>query len=653
MTKKVTRRKESDAKLPNKIKDKNNEEKSIAVLRHAEYYGMVEKQDDLYSAGKAGIVQTNLMDDIFSRDNILMAYRNIKSNDGSNTPGVDGKTIKDIELLSVEEVVENVRKIVYNKNGYTPKPVRRKEIEKPNEGMRPLGIPCIWDRLIQQCIRQILEPYCEAKFSDNSFGFRPARSAENAIAHMYKHMQITKLYHVVEIDIKSFFDEVNHSKLMKQLWTLGIQDKKLLWIIKKILKAPIRMQNGETIYPSKGTPQGGIISPLLANIVLNELDQWVDSQWQENPIVYKYKGKTNKNGSFDKGHGYRAMKNTNLKEMYIIRYADDICIMCRNRSDALKVKIAVEQWLKERLKLQISPQKTRVIDARKSPVNFLGFEIKLHRKGSKWTVVSHMCDKAKKRADDKLAKQARHIIHPRKGCSVWGEINLFNAMVMGIQNYYRMATHINDDCHGIGRHIDKILVTGLESPRGTRLKRVGRQLTKAETQRYGESKMLRFEGSTKEPIYPIAYVQHKRPLLRIYGANCYTVEGRMKIHHILDGINMNLLQEVRKQSAKTLNIKYADNRLSKFTMQLGKCSVTKHMFVSLDEMACHHINPREFGGDDSFDNIVWLWVPVHKLIHATQDATILKYLEIVKPSKDEIDKINAYRTKANNNAITI
>ncbi len=185
--------------------------------------------------------------------------------------------ISDVEKYSPENLVRKVRNIT---NNYNPRAVRRKEIPKPYDPSktRPLGIPCICDRLIQQCILQILEPICEAKFSENSYGFRPNRSCENAVAHFERLMQLSKLHYVVEVDIKGFFDNVNHSKLIKQIWALGIRDKKLIYVIKRILKAPVRLENGTEIIPKSGTPQGGILSPLLANIVLNELDQWIESQ---------------------------------------------------------------------------------------------------------------------------------------------------------------------------------------------------------------------------------------------------------------------------------------------------------------------------------------------------------------------------------------
>ena len=213
-------------------------------LRHNEYYGMQNTIDNLYQASLNGEVFTDLMSVILQRENILLAYRNIKKNTGSKTNGTDNLTIEDIGRCSPDEVVEKVRFIINgSEHGYRPKPVRRKEIPKPYDPskMRPLGIPCIWDRLVQQCIKQVLEPVCEAKFSKNSYGFRPNHSVENAIARSYQLLQHANLHYVIEFDIKGFFDNVNHAKLIRQIWAMGIHDKQLIFVIRRILKAPINI----------------------------------------------------------------------------------------------------------------------------------------------------------------------------------------------------------------------------------------------------------------------------------------------------------------------------------------------------------------------------------------------------------------------------
>ena len=501
--------------------------------RHAEYYGMQQTFDELYAKSKAGEVFNGLMELVLSPDNIMLAYRNIKTNTGSYTAGTDKQNIGDIGRLPPAEVIGKVRKIVTSsEHGYRPKPVRRKDIPKPNGKTRPLGIPCIWDRLVQQCIKQILEPICEAKFSNNSYGFRPNRSVEHAISRTYSLLQRAHLHYVLEFDIKGFFDNVNHSKLIRQLWTLGIQDKQLLFVIKRILKAPIRMPDGSTVYPTKGTPQGGIISPLLANVVLNELDHWVDSQWVEHPVANRYGTHRIIHTSevFDKSKGYQKMRETNLKEMFIVRYADDFRILCRNREDAEKTMEAVTKWITERLKLEVSPEKTRIVNVRKRYSEFLGFKIMVYRKGEKYVVKSHICDKKLQLEESKLVEQAKRIAKPVHGRTQPDEIGLFDEMVLGIQNYYRIATCINLDCRKIHRRVMTVLTNRLNTESGCQLAREGGAMTDSEKEHYGASQMVRYVSGINRPIYPIAFIKYKTAIGISAAVCCFSPTGRKKIH---------------------------------------------------------------------------------------------------------------------------
>lgn len=222
-------------------------------LRHAEYYGFQEIQDRLYADSNKGKIFKHLVEIIALPENIRLAYRNIKKNHGSMTPGTDGKTITELAALSDEQLISAVQRKL---SWYVPQSVRRVEIPKGNDPSkkRPLGIPTIMDRLIQQCVLQVMEPICEAKFHDHSYGFRPNRNQQHAIAQVHKNMQRSNLYYVVDIDIKGFFDNVNHGKLLKQLWTMGIRDKKLLSILSAMLKAEVAGIG----FPEVGTPQGGL-----------------------------------------------------------------------------------------------------------------------------------------------------------------------------------------------------------------------------------------------------------------------------------------------------------------------------------------------------------------------------------------------------------
>ena len=582
--------------------------------------------NDLHERAKNGEIFTNLMPLVLSRENILLAYRNIKNNTGSKTAGTDKLTISDISKLTTEEIVEKVKYIVSGtKRGYRPKFVRRKDVPKPSGELRPLGIPCIWDRLIQQCFKQVLEPICEAYFSKHSYGFRPNCSVENAIAETYRRIYQSQCHYVIEFDIKGFFENVNHAKLIRQMWILGIRDKHFLGKIKRILKAPVKLPNGKHVYPEKGTPQGGIISPLLANIVLNELAHWVESNWAENPVVYKYS--TSKVGN--KGNGYAAMRKTRLKEMYIVRYADDFRIFCKTKSSAEKTKIAVTQWLKERLKLEISQEKTRVVNVKSKYSEFLGFKIKVYSKGDKKVNKSHISDKQLKNKRDALIVQVKRIARPRNGKTQFAEIRQYNLMVLGIQNYYRIATNVNIDCAKLSRAVTTVITNRLKS-----CKKTGRKLTLAEKVRYGKSAMLRYLGD--EPIYPIGYVQFKIPKYKRNKAEVVEVD--------------NIKYKLLKQPIYSASIEYADNRISLYFAQKGKCAVTGKSFTSTEEMHCHHKVPKAKGGTDEYQNLILVTATLHKLIHATNIETIQKYLEICEP---DVKKLNVLRQLVGNKILEV
>ena len=621
------------------------------TLRHAEYYGMQSVLDGLYEKSKNGEEFTDLLPMILSRENILLAYRNIKANTGSKTAGTDKTTIGDIGRLTPDEVVQKVRDIVSDKrHGYRPKPVRRKDIPKPYDPTktRPLGIPCMWDRLVQQCIKQIMEPICEAKFSRNSYGFRPGRSVEHAINRSYRLLQLSNLHYVVEFDIKGFFDNVNHSKLIRQIWAMGIHDKKLLFIIKRILKAPIKMPDGKMVIPTKGTPQGGIISPLLANIVLNELDHWVDGQWESNPVIQNYSINVSKNGDLIKSNAYRAMRSTNLKEMFLVRYADDFRIFCRTKTQAEKVKYAVTQWIEERLKLEVSQEKTRVVNVKRQYSNFLGFKIKVHPKGRKQVVRSHIADKNLQHKRDKLVKQAKRIARPRQHRGEKDEIALFNSMVLGMQNYYRLATHISADFSLLHIQVYRVLWNRLMTQRGGRLVKTGRELTKFESERYGGSRMLRYVAGTDEPLYPVGLIQHKNPMAAKYGTCFYTAEGRKGIHDNLR-INKAVMADLMQHPENDMSVECADNRISLFSAQLGKCAITHQIFHSAEEVSCYYINGRK---NDKYENLLLVSKPIREILQAVTTEAINECLSMLNLKKEQLARVNQLREKAGLSRIT-
>ena len=603
-------------------------------IRHSEYYDMQDTFDELYALSLNGHTFSSLMQIITSEENMLLAYRNIKSNDGSFTPGMDGKSIKYIKTLPKAKYLEIMRAKF---NWYVPKAVKRVDIPKANGKTRPLGIPTMWDRLIQQCILQVLEPICEAKFHERNNGFRPNRSVEHAITQCYKMINQSQLTYVVDIDIKSFFDNVNHAKLLKQIWSFGIHDKKLLCIIGQMLKAPIHMPDGSVIFPDKGTPQGGILSPLLSNIVLNELDWWVASQWESFPSNHLYLSKLNKDGSLQQSSKYRALRKSNLKEMYIVRYADDFKIFCRNYSDAHAILEATKLWLKERLSLDISPEKSQIVNLKKSYSEFLGFKLKAVPKAHKYVVRSRMSNKAIKNSTIKLRNQICKIEHPRNANEREFEVRMYNSMVLGIHNYFRIATSITLDCDTIHNSLRFVFwnrLRGHISKHGV----VNNELVKS---RYGASKCLRFIDGM--PILPISYIQHKNPMYKNKDICQYTAKGRELIHKNL-GINYEFLKRMMREHFTNNSVEYMDNRISLYCAQQGKCAVLG-IPLSFEVIHCHHKLPKSLGGDDKYHNLIILHKDIHVLVHATNTKTIANILAIYKLDNNQIKKVNRLREK--------
>ena len=606
----------------------------ISALRNIEYYDFQETLDKLYSDSETSRNFTKLMDLITSPQNILLAYRNIKKNTGSKTAGVDKKTISYLEKWEPDKLIRYIQKRL---EYYVPQPVRRVEIPKSNGKTRPLGIPTIMDRLIQQCVLQILEPICEAKFFKRNNGFRPNRGAEHAISQAYKFMQGQHLHFVVDIDIKGFFDNVSHGKLLKQMWTLGIRDKKLLKIISEMLKAEVAGIG----FPEKGTPQGGIISPLLSNIVLNELDWWVASQWENIPTRYPYKCRVLKNGTLDKSNVLAELRKTNLKECYIVRYADDFKIFCRKRSDAEKIFTATKTWLKDRLGLDISPEKSKIVNLKRQYSEFLGFKMKVVPKGkksngqTKYAVKSHISDKSKKRIKEK-AKTAITDIKRKGSDEKRNTIVRYNSLVMGWHNYYRFATHVSKDFSEIAFLVKNTIKGKLKN----QLKKsISKPLKSPVYIKYSKSKEMRYLGST--PIIPIAYVQHKNPIDKKRVVNKYTAEGRAEIHKKLEKVNISILHYLMQHPAPG-SIEYNDNRLSLYCAQQGKCVVLNRP-LEIERIHCHHKKPKVQGGNDAYNNLILVDMDVHILIHATKRETVDKYKELLKLNQKQIDKVNALR----------
>lgn len=331
-----------------------------------------------------------LLDRILQRDNLNRAYLQVERNHGA--PGIDGMTVKEaLPWLKEhkEELLESIR------NGsYKPSPVRRKDIPKPDGGTRQLGIPTVIDRVIQQAIAQILIPIYEPQFSDASYGYRPGRNAKQAIRKVKKYAE-EGYTHAVQVDLSKYFGTIGHDMLLNLL-RQTIKDERVIKLIKKYLKSGI-MENGVIVRTEKGTPQGGPLSPLLANIYLNEFDQ----EWAKRGVKH-------------------------------IRYADDIVILTKSKRAAEHQLESSKQYLEGKLKLTMNIEKSKVVSVFAiKRFKFLGFCLGKNGKG--------IYIRAHKKSLAKAKQKLRAITKRNRGRNVRTIMAEITQYMKGWLGYYYIA----------------------------------------------------------------------------------------------------------------------------------------------------------------------------------------------------------------------
>jgi len=330
---------------------------------------------------------SNLLERIVDRENLNTAYKRVKANRGSH--GVDEMTVDEL-LPYLKEHGQAIRKAILE-GSYTPKPVRRVEIPKPGGGVRQLGIPTTLDRLIQQAILQVLTPIFDPDFSEHSYGFRPERSAKEAVLKAKNYIEAGYTW-VVDIDLARYFDTVNHDKLMS-LVARKVKDKRVLKLIRAYLNSGV-MINGVVVETEEGCPQGGPLSPLLSNIMLDELDKELERR----------------------GHKF-------------CRYADDCNAYVKSKRAGERVMQSITEYLEKKLKLQVNQDKSAV--DRPWRRKFLGFSFYNKKDGVGIRVHAKPLDKFKDRVRETLSRS--------NGLSMEQRIRAVNYLIIGWVNYFELA----------------------------------------------------------------------------------------------------------------------------------------------------------------------------------------------------------------------
>ncbi len=367
--------------------------------------------------------------------------------------------------------------------------------------------------------------------------------------------------------------------------TIGIKDMKVISIIKAMLKAPIHYKDGRVEIPDKGTPQGGILSPLLSNICLNELDWWISNQWATFQTKTKYVVRLSKVSVLK--------KKSNLTEVYLIRYADDFKLMCRNRESAERMFKITKQFLNNRLKLEISKKKSKIVNLRNEKSEFLGFSIKAVKNGKK---VAHtwIRDSAIKKCTENL----RGTIKKIQKNPTMENVLLYNSQVRGIQNYYQIVTHISKSLRKIGYKTDRIAYN--------RLRYIAKINHKDEQYRerfkgfnfktWSVNNITLFSIQAMKCRNPMSFSNKAPKKLMIKQDKKIEVEK--------------LYEKISSENSKEYNKDWNAKRAVLYHRENCICYVTGE-YVKHNEFAIHHIIPREYGGKDDLENLIILKKEIH------------------------------------------
>ena len=583
-------------------------------------------QDFLYAQSQQNKTFTGLLEAVSSEATIVTAIHNIKSNKGSKTAGVDRVKMDKYLQMPKDELVSLIQS---NCRNYRPKPARRVYIDKSNGKKRPLGIPTILDRIIQECIRIIIEPICEARFYPHSYGFRPYRAQKHAIADICHTLNVpakpeNKAVFALEGDIKGCFDNIDHRILLQKLWRMGIHDKRVISIIRQALKAGY-VEYDILYHSNVGTPQGGIMSPLLSNVYLNDFDWYVGRQYCEPFRQCK-----------SKGNDIARLRNHGIIPKYNFRYADDWIILTTRRHEAERMKKQLTKYFKYRLKLELSDEKTKITDMRRDGAEFLGFVIRAEQpRGKDSGPVVGKPFPNMKRLSAKITNVCSEI-HAMKQMKHTSDrvaqIQYINSMIMGIAEYIKTGIcsrafsvidqRIYVSCHYTWKRLYPDSVMYMKVPLG-RLSNLPHRHEGYTAKTHAIKYQDMWIGIT---MAFITHSQHEKlPMnqkMTPYtseGRAIYTQQRKNRKPLPMNRPSVNDRDDLR-MSAYTnsiYNFEYFMNREYAFNRDKWKCRCCGTDLTHRKDKHCHHVNRQlPLEKINKVPNLAWLCQQCHQRVHS-------------------------------------
>jgi len=568
------------------------------------YYVDMEQRFNDFRDGKVDM--RALHNIVYDTNNVALAVRQLSRSPGRMALGPDGTNYKTLENYSVVELAEIVKdrllrkQMDYVRRTYIPK-------DKKKTKMRPLGICSIWDKLVEKCIQLVVEPYCETKFVESSFGFREQVSQHNALAKVKS--QCRTMPYVLSVDLRDYFGTIDPDIAYRELWHIGIRDQVILNYIYRFIKKGYYEASCKVEDPL-GSPQGSILGPLISNVYLHRFDVWLRDQgdcWHDKSIAKFH----------NYSHKRRNLEATNLKVGIHVRYADDILVLCKDYGGAVRFRYSITHYLTRNMKLEINEEKTKVYNLTKEKMKYLGYDFYAFKRPSKNAaqqskyMVANTLPKAK---EDEIVEKCGELLRKVKKNPNFETIHNWNVYVVGIHNYYRGMTHFCESFNKIGWRIKKLFYHTMH----TRVKFTKEQTYKSNFQggRY------RFWGNKgyycyeTYPVIEIGWANWDSDLIagkkgKVSRKNPYQY-GEKK-HK--PGVSLEVIGYLVETSKYINNSRLAMFRISKYSSVKG-ISYLSGEFVPVEEYHCHHIKSTAKGGTHDFDNLCVLSQTEHRILHS-------------------------------------